>query len=145
MPFIRDARDTVSLILEELLQFDFRNGPLRRKYDGTKYALKTLETVLYELSVAGAVGGHEGLMVSSDGDVGEGGPVKKMKIADEDKSPGEDGAEKMDEDAAETQSAKIPSKEIGELRERMDHRDKLRENLIKKCRDGQKAAKQAIL
>ena len=54
VPFITRARDVVSSILEELLQFDFRNGPLRRKYDSTKYALKTLETILYELSVAGA-------------------------------------------------------------------------------------------
>jgi hypothetical protein len=37
---VRKARDLVHEILEYLLQFDFRNGFLRRKYDGTKYALK---------------------------------------------------------------------------------------------------------
>lgn len=80
VPFIKKARDVVSLILEELLQFDFRNGPLRRKYDSTKYALKTLETVLYELSVAGAVGGHKSLI----GEEEECEPkTKKMKV-DED-------------------------------------------------------------
>mmetsp|Transcript_24736 Transcript_24736/g.44681 ORF Transcript_24736/g.44681 Transcript_24736/m.44681 type:complete len:105 (+) Transcript_24736:1-315(+) len=41
-------------------------------------------------------------------------------------------------------SLAIPKKEIGEIRERTDHRDKMRESLIKTCRDGQKAAKQAI-
>ena len=49
VPFVRGARDACTRVLEELLQFDFRNGPLRRKYDSTKYALKTLETVLCEL------------------------------------------------------------------------------------------------
>ena len=37
---VQQARDLVQTILEYLLQFDFRNGFLRRKYDGTKYALK---------------------------------------------------------------------------------------------------------
>lgn len=37
---VQQARDLVHKILEYLLQFDFRNGFLRRKYDGTKYALK---------------------------------------------------------------------------------------------------------
>jgi len=34
--------------------------------------------------------------------------------------------------------------ELNSLRHRMEHRDKLREKMIKKCRDGQKFAKQAI-
>eukprot|EP00581_Thalassiosira_minuscula_P013146 CAMPEP_0183728770 /NCGR_PEP_ID=MMETSP0737-20130205/28862_1 /TAXON_ID=385413 /ORGANISM="Thalassiosira miniscula, Strain CCMP1093" /LENGTH=496 /DNA_ID=CAMNT_0025960793 /DNA_START=137 /DNA_END=1627 /DNA_ORIENTATION=+ len=117
IPFIRSARDAVSDILEELLQFDFRNGPLRRKYDSTKYALKTLETVMYELSMAGLVGDEDG--------------------KHEHPQP-EDAAMEGEE------SPTIPSKEIADIRERTDHRDKLRENLIKTCRDGQKAAKQTI-
>lgn len=47
------ARDLVSKVLDHLMQYDFRNGPLRRKYDGVKYSLKTCETILYELSVTG--------------------------------------------------------------------------------------------
>jgi predicted translin family RNA/ssDNA-binding protein len=50
---VTQARNLVQEILEYLLTFDFRSGYLRRKYDGTKYALKTLETILYELSVTG--------------------------------------------------------------------------------------------
>lgn len=109
---IQKARNIVSQIFEELLQFDFRNGPLRRKYDGTKYQLKALETILYELSVAKVMGG----IYSKTGE----------------------------EDEASMQDVSIPHDETAAIRERMDHRDQLRESLIKNCRDGQKAAKQAI-
>lgn len=101
------ARNLVQEVQTQLLQFDFRNGPLRRKYDATKYALKTLETILYELSITG-----------SD----------------------EPDAKRLKEDL----SSLIPEPEIKDLRHRMEHRDELRETLIKKSRDGQKAAKQAI-
>ena len=144
VPFIKRARDVVSAVLEELLQFDFRNGPLRRKYDSTKYALKTLETVLYELSVAGAVGGHKSLVIGDDTDVP---PVKKIKIEDgvkQEEVNEEEVVPMEQDDESEEKISAIPKKEIGELRERMDHRDKLRESLIKTCRDGQKAAKQSI-
>jgi len=143
VPFIKSARDAVSLILEELLQFDFRNGPLRRKYDSTKYALKTLETVLYELSVAGGVGGHDGLVIN-DSNVDDGGPMKKMKIDEKDKKDPSEEEDVAMEEGEEEESSPIPRKEINAIRERTDHRDKLRESLIKTCRDGQKAAKQAI-
>ncbi len=35
----------------QFLQFDFRNSPLRKRYDGLKYTLKKLENTLYELSL----------------------------------------------------------------------------------------------
>lgn len=35
----------------KMLEFDFRNGHLRRKYDGLKYALKTIEEIIFELSL----------------------------------------------------------------------------------------------
>jgi predicted translin family RNA/ssDNA-binding protein len=122
------ARDLVQESLEYLLKFDFRNGYLRRKYDGTKYALKTLETILYELSVTGATttttaADDELVVVEPD--------TKRTKV----------------EAAEEPSSSKMPSPtqdELEGIRQRMEHRDELREKLIKKCRDGQKAAKQAI-
>uniref|UniRef100_H3GED9 Translin n=1 Tax=Phytophthora ramorum TaxID=164328 RepID=H3GED9_PHYRM len=42
---------TVEAISGELIQFDFRNGPLRRKFDSVKYNLRKLENTLYELSL----------------------------------------------------------------------------------------------
>lgn len=41
-------------------------------------------------------------------------------------------------------SSLLATEELKGVLERMTHRDELRENLIKKCRDGQKNAKQAI-
>ncbi len=34
-----------------MVEFYFRNGPLRRKFDGLKYACKTVESVIYDLSL----------------------------------------------------------------------------------------------
>jgi hypothetical protein len=35
----------------QLMGFDFRNGPLRRKYDGVKWGLRRLEDLLFEQSL----------------------------------------------------------------------------------------------
>jgi predicted translin family RNA/ssDNA-binding protein len=105
------ARNLVQEILDYLLKIDFRNGYLRRRYDGCKYALKSLETILYELSVTSQVGDGE--------------PCTKRKKLQEAVSP-------------------EVSKELKDIQNRMEHRDDMREKLIKRCRDGQKAAKQAI-
>lgn len=105
---VKMSRDVIQEILDYLLKFDFRNGYLRRKYDGTKYALKTVETLLYELSVTGATDTEE-------------------------------------PDAKRTKASTLSDPEqLEEIRKRIEHRDELREQLIKKSRDGQKAAKQAI-
>jgi hypothetical protein len=34
--------------MKKMLEFDFRNGPLRRKFDGLKYALKLVEDLVFE-------------------------------------------------------------------------------------------------
>ncbi len=36
------------------VQFDLRNGSIRKKYDSLKYTVKKLENTLYELSLAEA-------------------------------------------------------------------------------------------
>ena len=104
---VQTAAALVAAILEFLLQLDFRNGPLRRKYDGTKYSLKNLETLLYELTVTGA------------------------------QLPDEPANKRL-----KTELLPVPALEA--LKARMEHRDELRESIIKKSRDGQKAAKQSI-
>ena len=44
-----NARTFLDDIYGELLQFDFRNGELRKKFDGVKYELKKLDTLVFEL------------------------------------------------------------------------------------------------
>jgi len=48
---IEYCRQVVLQLNGKMLEFDFRNGPLRRKYDGLKYSLKTIEDISYELSL----------------------------------------------------------------------------------------------
>lgn len=38
------------------MQFDFRNGALRKKFDVLKYTLKKMETTLYEQSLTENLG-----------------------------------------------------------------------------------------
>ena len=43
------CRDLVDALNGAFMQFDFRNGPLRRRYDAIKYTLKKLETTLVQM------------------------------------------------------------------------------------------------
>lgn len=47
---VERIKKTLSEINGELLKFHLRNGPLRRKYDAVKYAVKKVEEVSYDLS-----------------------------------------------------------------------------------------------
>eukprot|EP00854_Cymbomonas_tetramitiformis_P003954 gene3954-4923_t len=98
----------------KMLEFDLRNGPLRRKYDGLKYAIKKLEEVTYELSL-----------------LQEAEPAPKRRKIDETQAPGDAGS-LLDAVLFDT------------IRAKMDAYDKLREQVIKDSRDVQKLAKQAI-
>lgn len=137
------ARDLVDATLSHLMLYDFRNGNLRRRYDAVKYALKTCETVLYELSVTGSEiptnTKKDNSYNNDDDDEGgvgeEDGPsnVKRRKVGSTTTGP-----------TSIVPLLLLPQQELQELHQRMEHRDELRETLIKKCRDAQKAAKNAI-
>lgn len=51
---VQKARDLTETIMGQFLQFDLRNGSLRKKYDALKYTLKKMENTLYELSLTKA-------------------------------------------------------------------------------------------
>jgi predicted translin family RNA/ssDNA-binding protein len=91
--------------------------------DGVKYSLKTCETILYELSVTGCEEVIDAQTTTTT-TTGDDEPASKR--------------------AKVLVSNILPMDELEVLRQRMMKRDELREKLIKKCRDGQKAAKQAI-
>ena len=117
---IQAAAQLVSDVHNFLLQMDFRNGPLRRKFDGTKWSLRALETLLYELAITRDNGTDE--------------EAKKKKNDDDHQS-----RKRMKQE-----SSLLPNEDLAAIKTRMEHRDNLRENLIKLSRDGQKAAKQSI-
>lgn len=82
----------------ELVQFDFRNGPLRKKFDGVKYDVRKIDDILYELSLVGADGDEEA------GEVGEG-------------ADGGGGGRKRAREAVS--GALVDKKELGGIREAM--------------------------
>jgi len=72
---VRRCRDLVDALMALFLQFDFRNGSLRKKFDALKYTLKKMENTLYELSLtesgfgkSQAVDDEEPVAAARDGD-----------------------------------------------------------------------------
>ena len=51
MTSIKLCREILTALNGQMLEFDLRNGPLRRKYDSLKYALRRVEDIWYELSL----------------------------------------------------------------------------------------------
>lgn len=103
-----------------MLEFDFRNGHLRRKYDGLKYALKTIEEILFELSLVNL--GQKSTNISEETD-STSLPIKKMRI---------------------DEYSLVQVEDFNNIRVRMDSYDKERETVIKMSRDIQKLSKQSI-
>ena len=48
-------KDFVTELYGTLLQFDFRNGEIRKKFDGIKYDLKKLEDIMFDLKIKGKI------------------------------------------------------------------------------------------
>jgi predicted translin family RNA/ssDNA-binding protein len=126
------CRDLCNDLNVKMLEFDFRNGPLRRKYDGLKYALKKLEEIGYELSLL--QGGEE---VEEKTDENK---TKRRRVETPISPP--IPSESQKDDTCSTPL--LHTADFDEIRQRLDTYDKLREQVIKDCRDVQKAAKQAI-
>lgn len=104
-----------------MVEFYFRNGPLRRKFDGLKYARKTIESVLFDLS----------LLPKRSDDSSEP-PNKKPR---EDEAGISEVFSKRDF---------LDFSDLAEVKARLDAYDAKRENVIKTSRDIQKLSKQAI-
>ena len=119
----------VQALQGKFVEFDFRNGPVRRKYDGVKYVVRQLEDTLYELSL---VSGKQG------GDSEEGGPPAKRARVDDAEAA---AAAPPTPPSAATAAALA---EIDGIRTRNETYDKLREQVIKRTRDVQKLSKNAV-
>lgn len=49
---VKAIRNLIDDVFGQFVQFDFRNGDLRRKYDNIKYNLQKVEGMLYDLSMS---------------------------------------------------------------------------------------------
>eukprot|EP01039_Chlorochromonas_danica_P000217 gene217-232_t len=127
---IEISRLAVLQINEALLSLDFRNGPLRRKYDSVKYAVKAIESAAFELSLASDA------KTPLFSDVDEGSASKRARL--------EEPASASPDVVSSLQRDYIDKAEIAAIQQRMEAFDKCREQVIKDCRDVQKLSKQAI-
>eukprot|EP00937_MAST-01D_sp_MAST-1D-sp2_P007885 g7885.t1 len=144
------CRELVDAVHAELMLFDFRNGPLRRKYDGIKYTQRRIETMLYELSLTelGRDADTRALLDRPRAHASSGRPPRKrMRLQDGEQSEG--AADGSGEAAAEAEppsaeAAVVDVSELQRLRGEMEAFDSVRDDIIKKTRDVLKASKQAI-
>ncbi|MEW5299749.1 MAG: hypothetical protein WDW36_002730 [Sanguina aurantia] len=63
---VQACRDLVDALMGKFLQFDFRNGNLRKKFDSLKYTLQKMENTLYELSLSDASLGGKRLRANDE-------------------------------------------------------------------------------
>lgn len=71
------CRNLVTELNGKMLEFNFRNGNLRRKYDILKYSLRTIENTLYELSLV-----DNGLVSSETVGLSEGAAISDVAAAE---------------------------------------------------------------
>lgn len=132
----------------KLLEFNFRNGHLRRKYDSLKYSLKTLENILCELSFIDHL--FEG--TNSANRIEDEMALKKVKISQESDSvnviaeSADDSFKHLVEysQIEAERPLEMSLRELEEIRLRMEALDAAREDVIKQSRDVQKLSKQSI-
>jgi len=152
---IQICREFVTELNGKMLEFDFRNGPLRRKYDGLKYCLRTIEDIIFELSLQQQSSHNGGATHDADADAGvelEQPDAKRMRVND-------DNALLVHQTTAQIENGNVTTtahgttasvttfldiEEMDQIRCRMERYDQLREQVIKESRDIQKQSKQAI-
>eukprot|EP01041_Mallomonas_annulata_P010026 gene10026-20875_t len=131
---------------QKMLEFDFRNGNLRKKYDGLKYALRRLEDLTYEMSLLGTNGSIPSSLLVRESE--DGPPSKKSKVmvvnGNGNGNRHVNGDATSDHEDVATVMVMVPTEELDEMRGRMQDLDRCREEVIKRSRDTQKLSKQAI-
>ena len=154
---VERAAKVVSDINAKLLNFDFRNGSLRKKYDGVKYVVRECEKILYDLSLSRARRGR-----GDDGTRAEMPPAKRQKIShtNSDSNGGDGGVSGAVGAVGAAAAAAAAAAAGGEVADGVDAHptlalldeicarykayDERRERVIKASRDIQKLAKTAV-
>lgn len=122
-------------INQVLIAFDFRNGPLRRKFDGLKYSLKSIEDIAFELSLQGSDGGVLFSMNSND------------ELSEQDSKRAKSEAPTAEQSTSTSSGSSfnvLDESEFTAICQRMTEYDQHRELVIKESRDVQKLAKQGV-
>lgn len=70
------------------MQFDLRNGPLRKKFDGVKYDVRKVDDILYELALLGGADGQETQGGGQERDGDDGGSRKRKEREEEEGAGG---------------------------------------------------------
>jgi predicted translin family RNA/ssDNA-binding protein len=143
LPSVKLTKELITEIYQVLLEFDFRNGPLRRRFDSVKYSLKAIENTFYELNLQNNIMGTEKENENESSDE----QVAKKARTGEPTSPIPPTNTTVPDPAQLAITPKfsyLSGEEFGELVRRMAEYDQARESIIKESRDIQKAAKQAI-
>ncbi len=117
----------VEALLAKLMEFDFRNGPLRRSYDGVKYTHKRLGDIMYETSLC------QDMEYSAD-----------MAASGASSSSSSSSSASVLGSPEASGAAVLPLEDIEKVRVDMVAFDEKRELVIKRCRDVQKLSKQSI-
>jgi predicted translin family RNA/ssDNA-binding protein len=151
----------LSTLNGKMLEFSFRNGYLRRKYDSLKYCLRNVENIYFELSMLldeapSNLPLQRNFAIFDDGGATEEGaqqshqqPKKRSKpsSAAEASAPpvnSDDVAVPATGDNNSDNIDMLDLEGLERIRLRMEEQDALREDVIKKSRDVQKQSKLAI-
>lgn len=127
------VRCLLTELFQLLLAFNFRNGPLRRRFDGLKYHVKSVEDIAFELSLLEDVGSKSLFQDSV--------PATNANAV----GAGIDNGATADAAAVSSVTWRfVDADAINAIQERLSEKDALRETVIKETRDIQKLSKQAI-
>eukprot|EP00929_Paragymnodinium_shiwhaense_P095001 TRINITY_DN55928_c0_g2_i2.p1 TRINITY_DN55928_c0_g2~~TRINITY_DN55928_c0_g2_i2.p1 ORF type:complete len:525 (+),score=162.93 TRINITY_DN55928_c0_g2_i2:50-1624(+) len=138
LPTIQVCLGVVQALEQALMQFDFRNSDLRRRFDGIKYVVKKLENLAYEVDMALKRAAESAAAAGKAGMSGGGGYPPVPPFAEQ----AADSCVTKDE-AATLGSPAIDLSMMAAIKQRYDAFDKMREDAIKRARDVIKLAKNA--
>jgi len=140
---IRQCLSIAQCLEQALGQFDFRNSDLRRRFDGVKYCVKKFENLAYAVDLA--LPRAAASAAASSGGGGGGCAAAVAASADGAAAdPTGPAAAKTDELQREKKVPILDLKALAEVKVRYDRFDAARELVLKRSRDVNKAAKNAI-
>jgi predicted translin family RNA/ssDNA-binding protein len=131
------VRSALTELHQLLLNFDFRNGQLRRRYDGMKYFVKSVEDTTYELSLLPECTSSN-VFHDTLNSVGASASITASAATDNATS------ENATAESSGTIWNYVDGEAFSAIQQRMAAYDAQREQVMKESRDVQKWSKQAV-